>query len=138
MIRIPSDALPPPPTAGTVKTPDNPPPVGPVGHAAESDNNLTGSPPRQSPRGTPAKDARAPDAPSYGSQFANPYAVHHRQHYAPATPEASGTPDGDAPAVPVERRKTDRRAENRPVLLDTRTQRGRRMASDDAGINIKV
>ncbi|HPT48701.1 MAG TPA: hypothetical protein PLS67_09280 [Accumulibacter sp.] len=134
MIRIPSDALPPPTIVGPAKTSDTPPPVGPVGNVTEVVNDLAGSPPRQSPPGSPSKGARAPDVPSNDSRFANPYATHHRQHDASATPETPGI----APAVAVERRKTDRRAENRPVLLDTRTQRGRRMASDDAGINIKV
>lgn len=140
MIRIPSDALPPPTIVGPAKTSDTPPPVGPVGNVTEVVNDLAGSPPRQSPLGSPPpKGARAPDVPSNDSRFANPYATPHRQQEASATPEAPGAaPDGAAPTVPVERRKTDRRAENRPVLLDTRTQRGRRMASDDAGINIKV
>ncbi len=38
----------------------------------------------------------------------------------------------------VERRQAERRSENRPILLDTRTQRGRRQASGDQRINIKV
>ena len=41
-------------------------------------------------------------------------------------------------SVPVERRQAERRSENRPVLLDTRSNRGRRRGADDARINIEV
>ncbi|MBE2257558.1 MAG: hypothetical protein IAE88_01795 [Rhodobacteraceae bacterium] len=40
--------------------------------------------------------------------------------------------------VAVERRRAERRSEQRPVLLDTRSQGGRRKAGGDVKINIKV
>lgn len=64
----------------------------------------------------------------------------------PAERKAPGQPPGPAtvapppenPSVTVERRRAERRSENRPVLLDTRTNRGRRRDVDDARINIEV
>lgn len=64
----------------------------------------------------------------------------------PAERKAPGQPPGPAPvgllpeqsAVPVERRHGERRSENRPVLIDTRSNRGRRRGADDARINIEV
>ena len=47
-------------------------------------------------------------------------------------------PLAEGSSVPVERRHGERRSENRPVLLDTRSNRGRRRGADDARINIEV
>lgn len=55
--------------------------------------------------------------------------------------QETATPDLPEPAgqaVAIERRQVERRAEKLPVLLDTRSQRGRRKAGDDVKINIKV
>lgn len=51
---------------------------------------------------------------------------------APAAPQPANQP------LAVERRQAERRSEKRPVLLDTRSQRGRRKASGDVKISIKV
>jgi len=40
--------------------------------------------------------------------------------------------------VAVERRQGERRVENRPVLLDTRSKKGRREGTASGRINIKV
>ena len=52
-------------------------------------------------------------------------------------PTAIGPEEENRPA-PVERRSSDRRSKNQPVLLDTRSNRGRRRAPGEAPINIKV
>ncbi len=55
-------------------------------------------------------------------------------------PKAQGSvdPRQENQAVAVERRQAERRSEIRPVMLDTRSNRGRRRASGDVRINIKV
>ena len=55
----------------------------------------------------------------------------------PESPKAVG-PDDESKPEPVERRHADRRSKDQPILLDTRTNRGRRRASGEAHINIKV
>lgn len=57
-----------------------------------------------------------------------------QQRDGPATEEA---PAQDA-TPPVERRQKERRTEQRPVLLDTRSRSGRRKAGGDVTVNIKV
>jgi hypothetical protein len=47
-------------------------------------------------------------------------------------------PQATNPPAAVERRQQERRVAKRPVLLDTRSQRGRRKAGGDVKINIKV
>ncbi|WP_291995448.1 hypothetical protein [Candidatus Accumulibacter sp. ACC003] len=59
----------------------------------------------------------------------------------PRPQHETATPDVPEPAgqtVAIERRQVERRSEKLPVLLDTRSQRGRRKAGDDVKINIKV
>lgn len=55
----------------------------------------------------------------------------------PPPPTAIG-PEAESKPEPVERRRSDRRSKNQPVLLDTRSNRGRRRAPGEAPINIKV
>ena len=55
----------------------------------------------------------------------------------PESPNAVGL-DEERKPEPVERRHADRRSKNQPILLDTRTNRGRRRAPGEALINIKV
>ncbi|KFB73025.1 MAG: hypothetical protein AW09_001748 [Candidatus Accumulibacter phosphatis] len=55
----------------------------------------------------------------------------------PESPKAVG-PDDESKPEPVERRHADRRSKDQPILLDTRTNRGRRRAPGEALINIKV
>lgn len=59
---------------------------------------------------------------------------------AQAAPAATGTGavGEDSPAVFVERRQAERRIENRPVLLDTRSGNRRRKGPGAGSINIKV
>ena len=57
---------------------------------------------------------------------------------SPPANENALAPVEENKAVPVERRKSERRSENRPVLLDTRSRTGRRRASGDVRIDIKV
>mgnify|MGYP000858798271 FL=1 len=58
--------------------------------------------------------------------------------YRPRAATAAAGHQAENPLLPVERRRAERRVENRPVLIDTRSNRGRRRGVDDARINIKV
>ncbi len=113
-MRIPAEIIPP---AGNLSKPlDGAKKPEPVGSAAGLANDLSASP--QNDR---ARAGREPAAP--------------RRADAAATTTA-------APAVPatvaVERRQGERRVENRPVLLDTRSKKGRREGTASGRINIKV
>jgi len=52
--------------------------------------------------------------------------------------EPAAVADGKQQPGGIERRQNDRRVKKQAVLLDTRSKRGRRQASGDAKINIKV
>ena len=71
-----------------------------------------------SPQGQPLHPAMGPPRP--------------RQVTPPAPPPVPQAPP------PAERRRAERRSEQQPVLLDTRSRKGRRQASGEVGINIEV
>lgn len=58
--------------------------------------------------------------------------------YAQETVARDALAPDSARAVPIERRKGERRSENLPVLLDTRSKRCRRESSRTNRVNIKV
>lgn len=60
-----------------------------------------------------------------------------RQREQSEAPERAPAQAANPPGA-VERRQKERRSEQRPVLLDTRSKRGRRKAGGDGKINIKV
>jgi len=130
MIRIPSELIPPAPPAPAGKDVGEPPGVEQVGAAAASGNALSGE-----PSGRPASYQDVARARSENAAGDSPDG---RTAPPPAAEmDAAATPTAAAP-FPYERRQGDRRQQNRPVLLDTRVSRGRRQASGDGGINIKV
>jgi len=107
-MRIPSELL--PPVGTLIKEVDRA--SGPVEPATRLTDELVAS-----PQGQP------PPSRKKGGQ--------------PPPPTAIGTEEENKPA-PAERRSSDRRSKNQPVLLDTRSNRGRRRAPGEAPINIKV
>ncbi|MCM8613645.1 hypothetical protein [Accumulibacter sp.] len=113
-MRIPAEII--PPVGNPNKEPDGARKPEPVGVAAGLANDLSAS--SQNDRAlagsepAPARSAAA----------------------AAATP---GSPAVDA-TVAVERRQGERRVENRPVLLDTRSKKGRRQGTASGRISIKV
>lgn len=109
---IPSEVI--PPVANRRKGLEDDRKAEPVGSSARLENDLSASPRRQA-------------APS-GHEGARP-------QQATSTPVA---PQLEAPQARVERRQTERRSENRPVLLDTRSKTARRQASAKGRIDIKV
>ncbi len=111
-MRIPAEVV--PPVANIGKEPDEVNKPEPVTGAKGIDNELSTALPRQP---WPAPEEPRP-----------------AQREAPASTPTEAT---DPPAL-VERRQKERRSEKRPVLLDTRSKRGRRKAGGDVKINIKV
>lgn len=107
-MRIPSELL--PPVGTLIKEVDRA--SGPVEPAARLTDELATSPQGQPP---PSRKKGKP----------------------PPPPTAIG-PEEESRPEPVERRHGDRRSKNQPVLLDTRSNRGRRRAPGEAPINIKV
>lgn len=111
-MRIPAEAIPPAPSvAKEAESPRKPEPVTKVSTLA---NDLSASP-------------QTPSRP-----------FHERPPYAQETVAPTVPVSDDARAVPLERRKGERRSENRPVLLDTRSKRCRRESSRTSRISIKV
>ncbi len=111
-MRIPAEAIPPVSTLSKELEGDRK--AEPVGSSARLESELSASP----------QDETRP--------FAKP-----EQRRPPAPPQTVA-PQQENPPLPVERRQAERRSENRPVLLDTRSNRGRRRASGEVRINIKV
>ena len=109
-MRIPSELLPPIGNLGK-EVDRKSEPVEPVESAARLADELAASPQGQPP---PSKKGGRPES-----------------------PKAVG-PDDENKPEPVERRHADRRSKDQPILLDTRTNRGRRRAPGEAHINIKV
>jgi len=111
-MKIPAEAIPPAPNPGRAVDEDRK--TEPVANLASLANDLS-----PSLQGRPLPTAPRP------KHSARPLA-------APAVSEETSS-------VPiVERRKGERRLESRPVLLDTRTDTGRRRSSAAGRINIKV
>jgi hypothetical protein len=113
-MRIPAEVI--PPVGNLNKEANNATKPGPVGGAGGLANDLSASPQNGQPLA-----GRGQAAPQ-------------RAGAAAAT---TGTPTVN-PTVAVERRQAERRVENRPVLLDTRSKRGRRQGTASGRINIKV
>ena len=113
-MRIPAEII--PPVGNLNKALDGAKKPEPVGDAAGLANDLSASP--QNDRALAGREPAAP-----------------RRADAAATP--TGTPAVNA-TVAVERRQGERRVENRPVLLDTRSKKGRREGTASGRINIKV
>jgi len=111
-MRIPAEAI--PPVTNLNKDLDVGRKAEPVGASGRVGNELSAS-----AQGEPAlpgdQPARRPPRPPAG----------------PLAPPQS-TP------VTGERRQAERRSEKRPVLLDTRSRKGRRQTPGEGGINIKV
>lgn len=113
-MRIPAEII---PLVGNLnKEVDNAKKPEPVGGAAGLASDLSASP--QNDRALAGREQAAPP----------------RADTAAAT---TGTPAADT-TVAVERRQAERRVENRPVLLDTRSKKGRRQGTASGRINIKV
>lgn len=112
-MRIPAELVPPiPPVANVSKEPDDVRKVEPVTSVTSLRSAVSAPPQEQSP----------------------PLGKH-------SSPRLPGTPANAQPenqAVAVERRQQERRSEKRPILLDTRSKKGRRQVAGDAKINIKV
>lgn len=106
------------------------PPVPNVGHEVEAERKVEPL----------ASTPRIPDGFAAALHERLPPHAENRAPSQPATHATTGSvaPQPESPLVPVERRQAERRSENRPVLLDTRSNRGRRRGVDDARINIKV
>lgn len=130
MIRIPSELIPPVPPAPAGKDVDEPPGVEQVGAAAASGNALSGEPSASRPASY--QDVARARGENAASDSADGRVT------PPPVPETNPATTPAAASFPYERRQGDRRQQNRPVLLDTRVNRGRRQASGDGGINIKV
>ncbi len=111
-MRIPAEAI--PPLANLGKELESKHKAEPVGSSARLANELSAAPHDQAP----------PSA-------------EREQRGQPAAQE-SVDPRQESEALPIERRQTERRSENRPVLLDTRSNRGRRRSAGELRINIKV
>lgn len=111
-MKIPAEMIPPVPNLG--REIDDERKTEPVANLAGLASGLSAS-----PQGRPLPTQQRPPGDS-------------RVASAPAAVEEAGAP----PAV--ERRKGERRAESRPVLLDTRSKTGRRQSSGEGRINIKV
>ena len=131
MIRIPSELIPPAPPTSAGKDVDEPPGVEQVGAAAASGNALSGEP-------SASRPASYQDVVRARSENAAGDSADGRATPPPAAEMDAAAPPPAAAPFPYERRQGDRRQQNRPVLLDTRVSRGRRQASGDGGINIKV
>ncbi|HPP46798.1 MAG TPA: hypothetical protein PLF25_04765 [Accumulibacter sp.] len=129
MIRIPAELIPPAPPAPAGKDVVEPPGVEQVGAAAASGNALSGEP-------SASRPASYQDVVRARSENDTGDSADGR--VTPPVPETSPATMPAAAPFPYERRQGDRRQQNRPVLLDTRVNRGRRQASGDGGINIKV
>lgn len=110
-MRIPAEVI--PPVANLNKEIVGERKTEPVGGAAGLPDEVSASP-----------DGQAP-----------PFAERGKRRQAATSPVVHQQQE---PPPQVDRRQAERRSENRPVLLDTRTQRGRRQASGDQRINIKV
>jgi len=110
-MRIPAEVI--PPVANLNKEIEGERKTEPVGGAAGLPDEVSASP-----------DGQAP-----------PFAERGKRRQAATSPVVHQQQE---PTPQVDRRQAERRSENRPVLLDTRTQRGRRQASGDLRINIKV
>lgn len=110
-MRIPAEVI--PPVANLGKEIEGERKIEPVGSAAGLPEEVSASPHGQAP----------------------PFAERGKRRQTAATPVIHQQQE---PPPGVERRQSERRSEIRPVLLDTRTQRGRRQASGDQHINIKV
>lgn len=114
-MRIPSEAI--PPVANLSRASDSGLKAEPVEASARLANDLAAS-----PQGRPSAS---------GEQSA-------RRQPAAAAPPLQ--PTTEAPETPPagERRRAERRSEKRAVLLDTRSKKGRRTASGEGRISIKV
>ncbi|MER2625664.1 MAG: hypothetical protein ABTS22_17230 [Accumulibacter sp.] len=110
-MRIPAEVI--PPVANLNKEIEGERKTEPVGGAAGLPDEVSASP-----------DGQAP-----------PFAERGKRRQAATSPVVHQQQE---PPPQVDRRQAERRSENRPVLLDTRTQRGRRQSSGDQRINIKV
>ncbi|HNH23472.1 MAG TPA: hypothetical protein PK261_00655 [Accumulibacter sp.] len=128
-MRIPPELIPPLPPTTVGKNADEPVAVGQVDAATANGDALSRARTANSPKSYQAV-ARSKGQTVAEEQAAAPLATEPPSGASPAMP--TGAP------VPYERRQGDRRQQNRPVLLDTRVSRGRRQASGDVGINIKV
>lgn len=111
-MRIPSEAI--PPVGNLSKEPEGERKAAPVGNSTRLANELAASP----------QDRPLPFGEKKGA--------------APPAPPIAVAPDQASQPLAVERRQGERRSENRPVLLDTRSKRGRRQNPGEGGINIKV
>jgi len=111
-MRIPAEAI--PPAANLSKDLENTRKAEPVARTARLANEISASPQEPAQFFAGREQRRQPVAQE------NAIARHESQ------------------ALPVERRQSERRSENRPVLLDTRSNRGRRRASGEIRISIKV
>lgn len=111
-MRIPSEAI--PPVANLSRASDSGLKAEPVEASARLANDLAAS-----PQGRPSAS---------GEQSA-------RRQPAAAAPPLQ--PTTEAPPA-GERRRAERRSEKRAVLLDTRSKKGRRTASGEGRISIKV
>jgi hypothetical protein len=111
-MRIPAEVI--PPVAILSKEIEGERKAEPVGNAAGLPDEVSASPQGQAP----------------------PFAERGKRRQA--TSPAPVIRQQQEPPPEIERRQAERRSESRPVLLDTRTQRGRRQASGDKRINIEV
>jgi len=111
-MRIPAEVV--PPVANIGREPDDVSKPQPVSGAKGIDNELSTA--------LPKRPWPAPEEPRREQRDA---------------PESTPT-EATNPPPAVERRQQERRSEKRPVLLDTRSKRGRRKAGGDVKINIKV
>lgn len=113
-MRIPAEII--PPVGNPNKEADAARKPEPVGVAAGLANDLSASP--QNDRALAGREPPPPRS-------------------AEAAATTTGTPAVNA-TVAVERRQGERRVENRPVLLDTRSKKSRRQGTASGRINIKV
>jgi hypothetical protein len=114
-MRIPAEVI--PPLAGPSKAFDVERRTEPVGGSARLADDVAASPQGQPP------PFRAREVPS--------------QLSARPAPAPVGT-DSDNASAPIDRRKIERRLVNQPVLLDTRSNRGRRKTAGEVTISIKA
>ncbi|WP_300452131.1 hypothetical protein [Accumulibacter sp.] len=111
-MRIPSEAI--PPVTNLTRANENGLKAEPVEASARLANDLTASP-QGRPSASGEQTPRRPAVPA-----------------AAPLQAATGTP------LAGERRRAERRSEKRAVLLDTRSKKGRRTASGEGRISIKV
>ncbi len=111
-MRIPAEAI--PPVANLGKELEGNRKAEPVGSSARLANELSTAPHDQAPPSAKQEQRRQPAG------------------------EGTLDPRQASEALHVERRQAERRSENRPVMLDTRSNRGRRRSAGELRINIKV